>query len=122
MIVEIIEMSCLLFDSPCINYGEPMIANQDVRKNTEKIPKNNIKWDSSNATAFCSCQTSQTPACDIRNPSIYNICITLGCLDDGTNESSTKSLMFQFFFHTFIDLVHEKVVIFFCNFIKKIRK
>ena len=27
--------------------------------------------------------------------------ITLGCLDNGTNESSTKSLKFQVFFYTF---------------------
>ena len=40
--------------------------------------------------------------------------ITLGCLDDGTNESSTKSLMFQvlFFFILFIDLWHSKLFIF----------
>ena len=33
--------------------------------------------------------------------------ITLGCLDDGTNESSTKSLMFQVLF--FIELGHSKL-------------
>ena len=40
--------------------------------------------------------------------------ITLGYLDDGTNESSTKSLMFQvlFFFILFIDLGHSKLFIF----------
>ena len=39
-----------------------------------------------------------------KNPSIYNI-LRLGCLDDGTNESSIKSLMFQvlFFLIFFID-------------------
>ena len=39
--------------------------------------------------------------------------ITLGCLDDGTNELSTKSLMFQvlFFFILFIDLGHSKFFI-----------
>ena len=39
--------------------------------------------------------------------------ITLGCLDDGTNESSTKSLMFQvLFLIIFIDLGHSKLFIF----------
>ena len=40
--------------------------------------------------------------------------VTLGCLDDGTNESSTKSLMFQviFFYNMlFIDLEHSKLFI-----------
>ena len=39
--------------------------------------------------------------------------ITLGCLDDGTNESSIKSLMFQvlFFLILFIDLGHSKLFI-----------
>ena len=39
--------------------------------------------------------------------------ITLGCLDDGTNESSAKSLMFQvlFFFILFIDLGRWKLFI-----------
>ena len=47
---------------------------------------------------------------------------TLGCLDDGTNQSSTKSLMFQvlFFFYTFYRLRALKTLYFyFCNFIKK---
>ena len=37
--------------------------------------------------------------------------ITLVCLDNGTNESSSKSLMFQvlFFFILFIDLGHSKL-------------
>ena len=61
--------------------------------------------------------------------------ITLGCLADGTNDSSTKSLMFQvIFFYTmlFIDLEHSKLFIFifvklwkndFCNeFCEKLRK
>ena len=46
--------------------------------------------------------------------------ITLGCLDDGTNESSTKSLMFQvctISFTLFIDIEHSKLL--FCNSIKK---
>ena len=40
--------------------------------------------------------------------------ITLGCLNDGTKESSTKSLMFQvlFFFTLFIDLGHSKLFTF----------
>ena len=40
--------------------------------------------------------------------------ITLDCLDDGTNESLTKSLKFQvlFFFILFIDLGHSKLFIF----------
>ena len=50
--------------------------------------------------------------------------ITLGCLDDGTNESLTKSLMFQvciFFFYTFYRLKALKTLYFYCcNFIKKI--
>ena len=39
---------------------------------------------------------------------------TPGCLDDRTNKSSTKSLMFQvlFFFILFIDLEHSKLFIF----------
>ena len=39
--------------------------------------------------------------------------ITLGCLDDGTNKSSTKSLMSQvlFFLILFIDLGHLKLFI-----------
>ena len=38
--------------------------------------------------------------------------ITLGCLDDGTNELSTKSLMFHvlFFSILFIDLGHSKLL------------
>ena len=50
--------------------------------------------------------------------------ITLGCLDDGTNESSTKSLMFQvLFFYTFYRLRALKTLYFyFCNFIKKNKK
>ena len=45
--------------------------------------------------------------------------ITLGCLDDGTNESSTKSLMFQvLFFYTFYRLRALKTLYFY-NFIKK---
>ena len=45
--------------------------------------------------------------------------ITLSCLDDGTNESSTKSLMFKvlFFFYTFYRL--KTLCFYFCNFIKK---
>ena len=40
--------------------------------------------------------------------------IMLGCFDDGTNESSTKSLMFQvlYFFILFIELGHSKLFIF----------
>ena len=40
--------------------------------------------------------------------------IMLGCLDDGTNESLTKSLMFQVlcFYILFIDLGHSKLFIF----------
>ena len=46
--------------------------------------------------------------------------ITLGCLDDGTNESSTKSLMFQLlFFYTFYRLRAPKTLYFY-NFIKKL--
>ena len=47
--------------------------------------------------------------------------ITLGCLDDGTNKSSTKSLMFQIlFFYTFYRLRALKTFyLYFCNFIKK---
>ena len=49
--------------------------------------------------------------------------ITLGCLDDGTTESSTKSLMFFqvfFFLILFRDLGKLKTLYFyFCNFIKK---
>ena len=38
--------------------------------------------------------------------------ITLGCLDDGTNKSSTRSLMFQvLILYNFIDLVHSKLFI-----------
>ena len=50
--------------------------------------------------------------------------ITLGCLDDGTNESSTKSVIFQvLFFYTFYRLRALKTVYFyFCNFIKKSKK
>ena len=45
----------------------------------------------------------------------------LGCLDDGTNESLTKSLMFQvLFFYTFYRLRALKILYFyFCNLIKK---
>ena len=39
---------------------------------------------------------------EFKNPSIYNICNTLGCLDDGTNESSSKRLIFQIFFFSMI--------------------
>ena len=46
--------------------------------------------------------------------------ITLGCLDDGTNKSSTKSLMFQLlFFYTFYRLRAPKTLYFY-NFIKKL--
>ena len=50
------------------------------------------------------------------NKSVNLQYITLGCLDDGTNESSTKSLMFQvlFFLILFIDLGHSKLFIFIC--------
>ena len=46
----------------------------------------------------------------------------LGCLDDGTNESSTKSLMFFWYlFILFYRLSALKTLYFyFCNFIKKI--
>ena len=49
--------------------------------------------------------------------------ITLGCLDDGTNESSTKSLMFQvLFFYTFYRLRALKTLYFyFCKVIKKLK-
>ena len=54
-----------------------------------------------------------------RNLSIYNILRW----DDGTNELSTKSLMFQVFFTLFIDLGHSKLFIFiFVILYKKIRK
>ena len=46
--------------------------------------------------------------------------ITLGCLDDGTNESSTKSLIFQalFSFYTFYWLRTLKTLYsYFCNFV-----
>ena len=47
--------------------------------------------------------------------------ITLGCLNDGTNKSSTKRLMFQvIFFYTFYRLRALKTNYFyFCNFIRK---
>ena len=54
---------------------------------------------------------------EIRQSTIY---YAMGCLDDGTNESSTKSLMFQvFIFYTFYRLRALKTLYFyFCNFIK----
>ena len=47
--------------------------------------------------------------------------ITLGCLDDGTNESSTKSLMLKvLFFYIFCRLRALKTLYFyFCNLVKK---
>ena len=50
--------------------------------------------------------------------------ITLGFLDDGTNKSSTKSLMFQLLlFYAFYRLRALKTLYFyFCNFIKKNKK
>ena len=50
--------------------------------------------------------------------------ITLGCLDNGTNESSIKSLIFQLlFFYTFYRLQALKTLYFYlCNFIKKNKK
>ena len=40
------------------------------------------------------------------NPSIYNIIHWLGCMDDGTNESSTKRLMFQVLFFFMISCLN----------------
>ena len=48
--------------------------------------------------------------------------ITLGCLDDGTNKSETKTLMFQvlFFSYPFYRLRALKTLYFYvCNFIEK---
>ena len=58
---------------------------------------------------------------DILQKSVNLQYITLGCLDDGTNESSSKSLMFQVLFclYTFYRLGALKSLYFyFCNFIK----
>ena len=50
----------------------------------------------------------------LKNPSIYNICNTLGRLDDGTNESSTKHLMFQvLFFSWFLAKFFQSILLFF---------
>ena len=57
----------------------------------------------------------QTFRCTVVHMKSVNLqYITLGCLDYGTNESSTKSLIFQvlFFFILLLDLGHSKLFIF----------
>ena len=71
---------------------------------------------------FSSRQAQTRTATDMKSVNLKYI--TLGCLDDGTNESSTKNLMFQvlFFFILFIELGHSKLFTFLLYFFKKITK
>ena len=69
-------------------------------------------------TYFC-CAIQKNSADDQKSVNLQYI--TLGCLDDGTNESSTKNLMFQeFFLYTFYRLRALKTLYsHLCNFVKK---
>ena len=70
-----------------------------------------LDWEQNLGKVFVSTSASKIYfSCFVESNKFWNVkksvnlqYITLGCLDDGTNESSTKRLMFQvFFFHDFL--------------------